>query len=237
MRPAYLWAKNSAMKTYPLDEMTTRLLAEFASVRHEPVQSEFWDALAEGHPTEEESLALRLITKRLVHYKTLRVNEATIWARAIYPLLMLAERDSIRAFSAVPLAATFGEAEVRGEVDGALAQSQDEELSTPYLLIVEAKRGVAARDPVAQLLASLLCAARLNGQEGGPSREIFGCYTIADVWTFVRAAIDLNPPRPVISVLSSSEYWEKNEAASIVAILKSIIGRYSPQDSGVVKAT
>ena len=121
--------------------------------------------------------------------------------------------------------AAFGEIELRGEVDGALAASVDEEVSTPYLLVVEAKRGVAGRDPMAQLLASLLCAGKRNEQEGVTARELFGCYTIADVWTFIRATFEWSQPKPTMRVLSSREYTEKTEAATILAILKTIVGR------------
>lgn len=215
------------MKTYPLNDASMTLLAEIVTIVHEPMQQESWESLAQVKTpsNEEEQILLKAITSKLLYYKTQRVNEATIWARAIYPLLVLAERDSIRAWAGIPLGSTFGDIELRGELDGALAASVDEEVSTPYLVVVEAKRGVAGRDPMAQLLASLLCAGKRNEEEGAGGKELFGCYTIADVWTFFRATFEWSQPRPVMRVLSSREYTEKTEAPTILAILKAIVGR------------
>jgi hypothetical protein len=216
------------VKSYAFNTLTTPLLREIAAVRHEPSDPGFWEELARRELSAGDRVALGLVTGKLVDYRAHRVNEATIWARAIYPLLVLAERGSIRAWSEVPLAATFGEVELHGEADGALAGSLAEEIGLPYLVVVDAKRGVAGTDPVAQLLGAMLCAARLNGEEGRPADEVYGCYTIADVWTFVRSKIEWSGPRPAMSLLTSSEYMEKTEAATILAILESIVGKYMP---------
>jgi hypothetical protein len=74
----------------------------------------------------------------------------------------------------------------------------------------------------------MLCAARRNERDGEPAGEIYGVYTIADVWTFVRGRIDWTEPRPVLSVLASGEYMEKLEAVTILAILESIVAKYEP---------
>jgi hypothetical protein len=81
---------------------------------------------------------------------------------------------------------------------------------------------------MSQLLGAMLCAARLNEQDGRPAGEIFGCYTIADVWTFLRGNLDWSKPKPVMSVLSSREYWETTEAATILAILESVVAKAEP---------
>jgi hypothetical protein len=214
------------VKSYAFNTLTTPLLREIAAIRHEPSDPGFWEDLARRELSAGDRVALGLVTGKLVDYRAHRVNEATIWARAIYPLLVLAERGSIRAWSEVPLAATFGDVELHGEADGALAGSMAEEIGLPYLVVVDAKRGVAGTDPVAQLLGAMLCAARLNGEEGRPADEVYGCYTIADVWTFVRGKIEWSGPRPAMSLLTSSEYMEKTEAATILAILESIVGKY-----------
>jgi hypothetical protein len=213
------------MKTYPLNELNNAALADVATILHEPKQPTFWDGLGARELNEHDRGALCLLTEKILQYKTQRLNEATLWARAIYPLLALAERDPILAWSAVPLSATFGDFEIRGEADGALASSIDEELGLPYLVVIEAKRGVGARDPMAQLLGAMLCAARTNEREGHPAGEIFGCYTIADVWTLLRGRLDWSQPKPVMSVLSSREYMEKVEAAIILSILGSIVAK------------
>ncbi len=214
------------MKTYVFNALTSKLLAEIATIHHEPIQPELWEELARKDLSESARTAAGAVADKLLYYKTQRVNEATIWSRAIYPLLMLAERGTIRAWSMVPLAATFEDVELRGDADGALARSVDEEVGLPYLVVMEAKRGTSGTDPMAQLLGAMLCAARLNEDGGHPTREVFGCYTIADVWTFVRGRLDWSHARPAMSVMVSREYMEKTEAASILAILESIVGRF-----------
>lgn len=213
------------MKSYTFGELTPAKLADVAVLRFERSQPAVWAELERSELGTQERAALGFILNKLVDFKPHRANEANLWARAIYPLLALAERGDVRAFSLVALAATFGEVELHGEADGALATNINEDVGLPYLVVVEAERGVTASDPMAQLLGAMLCAARLNEQGGRPGSEIFGCYTIADTWTFLRAAIDWSAPKPVMSVLSSPEFTEKTEAATILAILISIVAR------------
>jgi hypothetical protein len=217
-----------AMRKQAFNTLSSAILAEIATIRHEPIEQAYWDDLGRRELREGERAALGIFTEKLAQYKAHRVNEATIWARAIYPLLMLAERGSVRAWSLVPLSATFDDLELSGEADGALAVSVDEEIGLPYLVVMEAKRGTSGTDPVAQLFGAMLCAARLNELGGHPGGEIYGSYTIADVWTFVRGRLDASQGRPVMSVLSSREYWEKTEATTILAILESIVGKFQP---------
>lgn len=216
------------MRTYSFAELTRASLAEVVAIRHESDPGQFWEKLAEQEIGAQAREAISHIVRKLIGYGTHRVNEATIWARAIYPLLALAERDDIRAWSQVPLAGTFGEVEIRGEVDGALAGSFAEEMELPYFVVVEAKRGLGGTDPMAQLLGAMLCAAQRNEQGGKPAGEIFGCFTVADVWTFVRGTIDWSQAKPTMSVLPSREYTEKSEAAVILAILVSILAAVRP---------
>jgi hypothetical protein len=214
------------MKTYAFNQLSSPALAEIVQIHREPIQPGVWDELARRELGERERSAIELITGKLFYFRAHLANEATVWARAIYPLLVLAEREGILAFSGVPLYASFDDVELRGEADGALAASVDEEPAAPYLVVIEAKRGVTATDPMPQLLGAMLCAARLNERSGRPAEEIFGCYTIADIWTFVRCRLDWSKPKPVMSVLTSREYAEKTEAAKILAILESIVGKY-----------
>lgn len=216
------------MKTYAFNDLTPATLAEVVAIVHERRQPTVWDELARRELGERQRLALGFIADKLVDYKTHRANEATLWARAIYPLLALAERGEIRAFSMVPLSARFDDIELRGEADGALAGSIDEDIGRPYLVVIEAKRGISGTDPMGQLFGAMLCAARLNEQDGQRGGEIFGCYTIADVWTFLRGKLDWSQPKPVMSVLSSREYAEKTDAPAILSILASVVAKAEP---------
>jgi hypothetical protein len=214
------------MSTYALGQLTMDQLAELADIQDRGSLPGLWEERELGQLSEDEKVSLAGLRGRLVSYRTHLVNEATIWARAIYPLLAMAERDNIRAYSEVPLSATFRRGELRGEVDGALARMGIEaEAAPPYLLVVEAKRGVEGHEPVAQLLGGLLCAARKNHKHHPrPEQVLYGVYTIADVWTFLQVTISgLDEERPTLSTAFSREYTEKTEAAAILLLLKSMV--------------
>ena len=49
--------------------------------------------------TADEQQQLEKIESRLLNYDTHLMNEATIWARGIYPLLVLAEKSDIQAWA------------------------------------------------------------------------------------------------------------------------------------------
>jgi hypothetical protein len=201
-------------------------LGELADVEDRGIVNDLWEERGRGPLSAREESLLAEVHERLVSIKTLLVNEATLWARAIYPLLVLAERDNIRAFAEVPLSAAFGRGELRGEVDGALASMGIEgEATPPYLLVVEAKRGIEGHEPVAQLLGGLLCAARKNHKQRPRAEHLlYGVYTVAQVWTFVQATVtDLDGERPRVVAAFSGEFSEKTEATTILLLLKSVV--------------
>lgn len=220
------------VKTYAFNQLNATNLQEIAAIHYELAQPAVWEELGRRALGDTERTALAPLVAKLRDFGLHLANEATVWARAIYPLLALAERRGIFAFSVVSLAARFDDVEIRGEADGALAANVNAEPGAPYLVVIEAKRGIGATEPVSQLLGAMLCAAQRNERDGKPAEEIFGVYTIADVWTFVRAQIDWSHPRPTMRVLASGEYVEKLEAATILAILESIIDRYAPARAG-----
>jgi len=67
--------------------------------------------------TEAEQQQLTPIEIRLLRERTLLMNEATVWARAIYPLLLLAERESIQAWVQVELSAQYKHFSIAGIAD------------------------------------------------------------------------------------------------------------------------
>lgn len=79
------------------------------------------------------------------------MNEATIWARGIYPLLLLAEQGNIEAWAGVAMRATYPQFEIEGIADGVLGKCVSGFIETPYLIVVEAKRGLEAPNRVYQL--------------------------------------------------------------------------------------
>ncbi len=215
-----------AMATYALAQLKMKDIAEFCEIEDSGVLPHLWDD-RKIVPLSDEEIAFIVVLRRwLTAYKTHLVNEATIWARAIYPLLALAERDNIRAFSAVPLSATFPWGELRGEVDGALAHMDIEaSAAAPYFVVVEAKRGVEGHDAIAQLLGGILCAASRNHKHDNRDEHVlYGVYTIADVWTFIQVKISgLDSARPRIKTAFSREYMEKTEAFIILQLMKSML--------------
>jgi hypothetical protein len=214
------------MVSYTLGQIKLSQLQELVELEDRGVLPEVWDQRELGQLSAEEKTMLGIIRKHMASYKTHLVNEATLWARAIYPLLLLAERDFIRAFSLVPLSATLPRAELRGEVDGALAHMGIEgDAAAPYLLIVKAKRGIEGHEPVAQLIAGLLCAAWHNHRRRPQAEHrLYGAYTIADVWTFLQVTFrDLDGERPACALVFSGEYAEKTEAETILLLLKSMV--------------
>ncbi|NJP11700.1 MAG: hypothetical protein HC866_21365 [Leptolyngbyaceae cyanobacterium RU_5_1] len=202
-------------------------LKNFVTIQELGVQDYDWLQVGEIELTEAEQQQLQAIQSRLVNLKIHLLNEATIWARAIYPLLLLAEQYPIQAWAEVFLSAHYPRFDIEGLADGMLANSIAGYVETPYLVVVEAKRGLEAQNPQFQLYGQLLASARMNweGDRQTP-QEMFGCYTIADTWTFFRAEIsEIDSDRPVMKVESSPEYGEKLEAETILKILKGIVSR------------
>jgi hypothetical protein len=175
--------------------------------------------------SEVEQQQIQQLQTRLRNSWMLLMNEATIWARGIYPLLILAEHSQIQAWSEIYLKATYSKFEIEGITDGVLGKCVAGTMETPYLVVVEAKRGLEATNPVYQLYGQLLAAAHMNWQnDSREPQEIFGCYTIADIWTFIRAEISgIITDKPTLCVEYSREFSEPQEAEIIVKILKRIV--------------
>jgi hypothetical protein len=203
-----------------LDDIESLVHLDDQGIRAAP-----WDELARGELTEIEQRIVDYVAGDLRHFEPSLVNEATVWGRAIFPLLVLAEAEGVQARAEVPLTARLGDVELTGSTDGALGKPYGSRLRAPFLIVVEAKRGVEGNDPLAQLHGEMLAAACLNAQESGArTHRIHGAYTVAANWTFVRADVAWSDAeRPTFSVVSSAEINEKTEAVTIVKILKSIV--------------
>jgi len=184
-----------------------------------------WDDTAAIILNEREIWLIKEIVDRIYDLPIHLLNEATIWARAIYPLLLLSETKTIRIWSELLLSCQYQNFSLEGIVDGVLGKTYSGRMDEPYLVVIEAKRGIEANNPVAQSYAQLLTAARLNWEQDQKYLQvIFGCYTIADSWTFIRAEIEkIETNKPVMRVTTSREYVEKLEAEQIARILKHIV--------------
>lgn len=215
------------MQTLKFSELTAASLKAVVKLQVDGGVSERWEQM-NVTLTRQERQHLRLLTSYMRDFQLTRMNEATIWARAIYPLLMLAERPGVQAWSQVEMAARYRNFALEGIADGVLAKSLLGDIEAPYLIVTEAKKSLDAKDPQYQLLGQMLAGAWINYQnDRNPQQEIYGCYTIADNWTFFRALVEeIEGDMPAMTVESSREYAEKIEAEKIFQILKCIAGRF-----------
>ena len=178
--------------------------------------------------SEFEQAQIQIIDDRLSLVAPHLLNEATIWSRAIYPLLALAESASVRAWSEVGVSAQYPAFEINGIIDGVLGQEVAGRLDMPYLVVVEAKKGIGGDDPVPQY-GQLLTAARLNWERHPQDPQIvFGAYTIADTWVFVRAEVSGIDGPLSLEIEVSKEYSQRYEAPAILKILKQVVLDSSP---------
>ncbi len=223
------------MTKLSLASVTLDDLATLARLESREMGSVTWETAVETLDDVARE-QLRYLASKLATTRSTTLNEATIWSRAIYPLLELAENNSVRAWAEVPLSARdpYSDTELAGVIDGVLA-AEGVLAGTPgipFLLVVEAKRGMDGNDPRPQLIGALLAVlwtdlARGRDEETAAS---FGCFTVGDVWTFVRAEARAEPddsPRPRLGVTLSwsREYSERAEAEVILRALRHIAHR------------
>ena len=215
------------MQTYPLSQLTEKTLNELVALHERPDVSDKWSKME--IPLTAAEIGRLNYLKSLLHERQLvLMNEATLWARAIYPLLLLAEKDYIQAWAGVPLKATYVTFELEGEADGALAPSVGGRIQPPYLVVHEAKCGINAPNPQFQLYGEMLAGAWLNWENNTePEQEIFGCYTVNDSWAFVRGVVkDIESEKPTLNIEFGPVYNGVLEAERIVQILKSIVAKH-----------
>lgn len=215
------------MQTYPLSQLTEETLKALVTLHEEESDPETWEEMQIALTSEERTL-LDYLKATLYRHNLMAMNEATLWSRAIYPLLRLAEQGRVQAWAGVPLKATYPKFALEGEADGALAPTIGGRMRPPYLIVHEAKRGLTAVDLQYQLYGEMLAAACLNWQNTAtPEQEIFGCYTVVDNWAFVRGVVNaIESERPILHIEFAPVYDGVLEAERIVQILKSIVAKY-----------
>lgn len=88
-----------------------------------------------------------------------------------------------------------------------------------------------AADPRPQLLAAILAVLWTEVAREGEAApaEAFGCFTVGDIWTFVRAEAVVRAagsvPRLGVTLSWSREYAERAEADAILRVLRWITQR------------
>jgi len=218
------------LQSFNFSRLTPDFLNSMVTMREKGVTPALWDT-TDVSLTEHERKRVEAITSSLTHKSIILMNEATIWSRAIYPLLVLAEQGGIEAWSQLPLKAQYPRFCLEGIADGVVGHNISGIIKSYSLVVVQVKREPEAQDPLIQICGAMLAAARLNWErENRLPQEIFGCYTIADNWIFVRGLVsDTEADRPTMTVASSREYVEKIEAETILRVLKSITGKYAQE--------
>ena len=214
------------MCTYTFSQLTEKVIHQLVMLDEEDWALEEW----QDRPislTDDERRRLEEIKSTVHHQHVVVMNEATLWARAIYPLLMLAEQGRVRAWSGVSLKAAYPTFALEGEVDGALAPATGGRIRPPYLIVHEAKRGLNAPDPLYQLYGEMLAAARINAErDASTEQEVFGCYTVNETWVFVRGIVgDMESDKPTFAVEFGPDYHGTLEAEEIVQLLKFIVAK------------
>jgi len=216
------------MQKYSFGDLSLKILKSLVKLEQKGIADYAWTEVEHIAITEDERFQLNYIKNQLKNYPTHVMNEATLWARAIYPLLRLAEQANILATSEVTLAAQYQNFELHGIVDGILGKCIAGNVELPYLVVLEAKRGLEGQSTQPQVYGQLLATAHLNWEENQNNLEnMFGCYIIAGAWTFVHAEISkIDTNYPLLILEHSREYNETMEAETILKILKSIVSTY-----------
>ena len=215
------------MDIYTFSQLTEETLETLVTVKEKYTPPTEWENMQIAL-TAEESRRLDDIKSTLYRRHLVAMNETTLWARAIYPMLVLAEQGHIQAWCGVPLKATYPTFALEGEADGALAPAFGGRIRPPYLIVNEAKRGIHAPDPQFQLYGEMLAAAWLNWErDANPDQEIFGCYTVNDSWAFVRGVVsDIETEKPTFTLDFSPVYNGISDAEQIVQLLKFIVAKH-----------
>jgi hypothetical protein len=216
------------MQLFNFSGLTAGFLNSMVTLREKGVTPDLWDT-TDVSLTEQERQRVEAIISSLAHKSIFLMNEATIWSRAIYPLLVLVEQGGLEAWAQLPLKAEYAQYVLEGIADGAVGYDISGPTTSLCLIVVVVKREPEIEDPLTQLYGAMLAAALMNwAQDNRVPQEIYGCYTIADNWIFAQGLVaDIEALQPKMTVALSRAYSETVEAETILRILKSITGRYA----------
>ena len=142
--------------------LTKAALETVVTLHEQGIDDYDWLQVASIPVTEAEAQRLQYLQGDLLNCQVQLLNESTVWARAIYPLLLLSEQRGIQAWAGVPLKATYAQFEIDSIADGAIGRAASGSIEAPFIVVVEAKKGIEAQNPLFWLYAELLAAARLN---------------------------------------------------------------------------
>ena len=128
------------MQTYPLSQLTEETLNTLVTLHEVDGAPETWEKM-QGTLTPEEHILLDYLRTTLHRHNLMVMNEITLWSRAIYPLLRLAEQGTIQAWAGVPLKATYPTFKLEGEADGHSHPLLGERCAPPISLCMKPREG------------------------------------------------------------------------------------------------
>jgi hypothetical protein len=218
------------MVTLTLSTLDMQTISSQAGhVRVLPVSDEPWEKWERVLAPSEVQRGVDDLLARLRRFNTARANEATLWSRVIYPLMELAERGDVMAWSQVTVSAQHPTRDlaIAGVIDGAFARDDLGQPGAPYFLVVEAKRGIDASDPLPQVVGAMFAAAMTQLEKRNPAtHEMYGAFVVTDKWTFLRGVLAMDVAGTLSMELTPSrEYAVRHESPAIVAVMSAIIER------------
>jgi Clp amino terminal domain, pathogenicity island component len=218
------------IRIFKFSELTPGSLNSIATIKEKGLTPDIWDKM-DLSLTDQERRQVEAVVSSLLNKPVVQMNEATIWSRAVYPLLVLAEQDRLEAWAQLPLKAKYPGFGLEGIADGVVGHNISGLAKSFCLVVVQVKHEPEAQDPLIQLYGEMLAAAGLNwAQDNRVPQEIYGCYTVADNWIFAHGLVaDIEAPRPTMTVALSRAYSETVEAETVLRILKSITSKFAQE--------
>ena len=95
------------MEAYSFAQLSEETLKALVTLNIQVGVSDQWENMQKSGLTPAEGTQIAYLQSILRERDLVVMNEATLWARAIYPLLVLAEQAYVQAWTGIPLKATY----------------------------------------------------------------------------------------------------------------------------------
>jgi len=97
--------KSESLPRYLFSELTLKDIRHIVRLKEQRVTIDSWFKEDQILLSEPEKQRIEYIKGCLLPYETTLMNEATIWGRAIYPMLLMSEKNDLQAHAEVFLEA------------------------------------------------------------------------------------------------------------------------------------
>ncbi|MCS7085216.1 MAG: hypothetical protein RMM53_08340 [Bacteroidia bacterium] len=171
------------MKILPFDKCTTDMLEAAFRIRRVPIEQLGSDWIQARHPIPDNKKEFLFeLAERLFEYRNYW-NEMELRTRFIGPVLELVDFSGpgYNSFADRNLKAVVGDVELSGKTDWMTATGKSRPVRPFFFLHEYKKLRIESPDPQGQLLAAMFAAQALNNDR----QPVYGCYTVAQYWTFV----------------------------------------------------